>query len=379
MPVVDPAVICETYEKLALLLMLAQVTLIGVRFMNSVFHACFAFVYIICMTQAYNVTRGLDMQAAQQATGVPLADTTAILNYTEQTYLKRAISSFTDCAAFTPSISGTTGLETVDLEKDAAEKAGIRPSPKDLFPETPLANVTQGSTNMCSAFAFAQAWTIKYALQNAVSPPQLSPTVAYFFQRVEECKTTGTCACPACASNSTTCTSCEPPCVDCGSYMQSALTVYMGGVCSSSTWPLTQPMNEAPSAAARTAATRRVASYQCITLSSVLQALQADAPVIVMLSLTPPAVTWLQSLINYAASTPLENDDAVVFKGASAGATAEALGHVVTIVGYAPSTKRFLVRNSFGFAWGNNGRFTIQDTDMTAANITQAIAVVAVA
>ena len=316
------------------------------------------------------------MQAAQKDAGVPLADSAAVLNFTEQTYLKRAITQLSGCVAFTgPAAAGVVAADGhIDLETTAAAAAGLPPTTT-----TPLANVTQGSTNMCSAFAFAQAYTIKYALQHTAAPPQLSPTFAYFFQRVEECKTTGTCPCPSCKVGSSTCTSCAPPCVDCGSYVQSALTVYMGGVCASTAWPVTQPMNEPPTASARDAApVHTVVTYRCITLDSVLAALRAGAPVVVLLSLTPAAITWLKALVNYAppSRSTLETDSGVVFPGAgrSSGA-AEPLGHVVLITGYSPRTKRFIVRNSFGFAWGSNGRFTIQDTDMTATNIAQAVAI----
>ena len=293
------------------------------------------------------------MQAAQVSAGVPIADTSSVLNYTEQTYLKRAIASLPNCTT----LPSPSSLTDIDLERAAA---------------MPLVNITQGSTNMCSSFAFAQAYTIKHALQNMTSSPlQLSPPYAYFFQRVEECQTTGTCPCPSCKDAS--CTSCSPPCVDCGSYIQSALTVFTNGVCDSSAWPLTQPMNVPPSATALEAATRAITSWTCITPNSIMRALQNNNPVVVQLMLTPASVTWMQSLINYASSTPIETDDAVKFPGASPSSTSAPLAHVVVIVGYVTSTKRFLVRNSFGFQWGSRGRFTIQDTDMTPTNINQAI------
>jgi len=310
------------------------------------------------------------MQAAQQAAGVPLADSAAVLNYTEQTYLQHAITTLAGCVDF-PDTAHVTPQTDVDLELAAATVLNLAPK------TTPLANITQGSTNMCSSFAFAQAYTVKYTLQTGSAPPQLSPTYAYFFQRVEECKTSDTCPCPTCKPNDAACTACYPPCVDCGSYVQSALTIFMGGVCASDAWPVTQPMNEPPTAVARAAAIHAIITYRCITLSTILAALRANAPVVVLLSLTPRAVTWLGSLVNYAvpSNTNIQNDIGVLFPGASSTDSAEPLGHVVLIVGYAARTKRFIVRNSFGTAWGSNGRFTLQDTDVTAKNVAQAVAV----
>jgi len=253
-----------------------------------------------------------------------------------------------------------------------------------------LADITQGNTNMCSAFAFSQAFTILAALQLSPgdTPPQLSPVYAYYFQRVQECATTGVCACPSCTPTSCT-TPCAAPCTDCGSYLAAALSVFATGVAPSSVWPLTSGMNVEPSAAAVAAAAgQRITEWACINNTAgapaaVLAHLTLGHPVVVFLELTPAMETWMTGLVGWAqgtSPTALENA-AVQLPAYTAPGTGNPspVGHVVVIVGYSPLSDVFIVRNSFGFSWGAQGRFTIPRAALTPPMLHTAVAVAVVA
>ena len=307
------------------------------------------------------------MQAAQISSGVPLGDFSALLDYTTATYLTKPAPVLTNCGA----AAGSAAAGALNLEADATAACG----------EFPLANITQGSSNSCSAFAFAQAFTVRAALQTRAPPPQLSPLFAYYFQRVQQCSADATCACPTCKSgSSSTCTACEPPCLDCGSYLGSALDVFSAGVCASSAWPLSQPLNATPSPAARVAATYTISRATCIAVdtATIVAALQTGAPVVVLFRMSPAAVAWMQSLVNYAVPEPdISADAGVMFPSDAddAAVSNDVLGHVAVITGYAPAPAAFIVRNSFGFQWGNQGRFTLRAADVTSRLVQQAIAV----
>lgn len=311
--------------------------------------------------------------AAQYAVGNVLSAPPAILDFSNAAYLKRAVTGWKTCTA--PSPSNPPPRTTLDLEAVAA----IR-NPDAGSASTPLVDITQGSSNMCSAFAFAQAYTIKYALLHPGGiVPQLSPVYAYYLQRVEECTTTGVCPCPKCPAGVACASSCDPPCVDCGSYILSATSIYGTGVCTSLAWPLNTPLNTAPTQAARKkAAGQRITNVNCIPLDdsfadSVLAHLQAEHPVIVFLNVTAPIEKWLQSMVNRAA--PASAVATVLLP--TVGADAITAGHVVCIVGYDATADVFIVRNSYGFKWGADGRFAIARAAMVAAQIEEAAAVVA--
>ena len=315
----------------------------------------------------------------QLATGTHLGAPTGIYDYSDNAYLKSDITKWPSC--LDPSTASTADMSAgrvINLETTAVTSV---PSLSTSVPTpiTPLTDISQGSTNMCSAFAFAQAYTIKYAIDKKTIPPQLSPNYAYYFQRIEECTTTGVCPCLTCPISK--CASqCDPPCVDCGSYLLSALSIFTVGVCASASWPLTQSINDTPSDAARAAASHRISTAICIPVdsafpSSVIAYLQQLSPVIVFLNISKQSMAWMQGLVNatLSSSNPNLTDVAVQFPFKSTDAITA--GHVVVIVGYDPTANVFIVRNSFGFQWGAQGRFTIRYSDMIGQFIQQATAI----
>ena len=312
--------------------------------------------------------------ADQYAAGNVLTTPPSILDYSNASYLKRAVTAWKTCAATSDLTS--VPRTSVDLEAVAASR-----NPDAGSTDTPLVDITQGSSNMCSAFAFAQAYTVKYALLNPGGiVPQLSPVYAYYLQRVEECTTTGVCPCPKCPTGVTCVSTCDPPCVDCGSYILSSTSIYGTGVCTSLDWPLNTPINTNPTAAARKkAAGQRVSNVNCIPVDdsfadAVLAHLVAEHPVIVFLHVTAAIEKWLQSMVNRAA--PASALPTILFP--TVGTDAVTAGHVVCIVGYDATADVFIVRNSYGFKWGAAGRFAIARSAMTADQVEEAAAVVAV-
>jgi hypothetical protein len=313
-----------------------------------------------------------DQYAAENVLTTP----PAILDFSNASYLKRAVTTWKTCIAPNDSTASATASTSIDLEALAASR-----NPDIGSTLTPLVDITQGSSNMCSAFAFAQAYTIKFALLHPGGiVPQLSPVYAYYLQRVEECTTTGVCPCPKCPSGVTCVSTCDPPCVDCGSYILSATSIYGTGVCTSLDWPLNTPIDTTPSATARKkAAGQRISSVNCIPVDdsfadSVLTHLLAEHPVIVFLHVTDSIEKWLQSMVNRAA--PASATATILLP--NVGTNAVTAGHVVCIVGYNATADVFIVRNSYGFKWGANGRFAIARAAMTADQIEEAAAVVAV-
>jgi hypothetical protein len=291
------------------------------------------------------------MSAAQDqlTAGNVLTAPPAIFDYSNAAYLKAAITKWPSCDA--PS-KPTATAASVDLEAIATQRNG----------DMPLVDVTQGDTNMCSAFAFAQGYSVKYALDGKSGSivPQLSPVYAYYLQRVEECSTTGVCPCPKCPADTTCTSTCDPPCVDCGSYILSAASIYGAGVCTSADWPLSTPMNTQPSQAARkAAANQRVAGLTCVPVdaSSIRAHLAAGNPVILFLNITDAQLKWMQALVNATTSdtNPAVTSSAVqIVYVPDDKATA---GHVVCAVGYTSDV--LIIRNSYGFKWGAQGRFAI--------------------
>ena len=132
--------------------------------------------------------------AAQQALAGGATQTpVAIYDFSDAAYLKAAVTQWASCAGPAPAAAVA---QSINLETLAA---AAHPEACTASTATPLADVTQGSTNACSSYAFAQAYTLAYALQHTATPvPQLSAVYAYYLQRVEECSTTGACPCASC-------------------------------------------------------------------------------------------------------------------------------------------------------------------------------------
>ena len=305
----------------------------------------------------------MSVAANQLTAGNALSAPPAILDFSNAAYLKAAVTAWPSCAS---AAAPTATAAAVDLEAAGG---------------FPLTDITQGDTNMCSAFAFAQGYSIKYAL-GAVSTggivPQLSPVYAYYLQRVEECATTGACPCPKCPTD--TCASkCDPPCVDCGSYILSAGSVYGLGVCTSADWPLTTPMNTPPTAAARAAAAnQRVSGLSCVPVdpNSIHDHLAAGHPVILFLSITAAHLKWMQSLVNASTSDTEPSVTSAALQMVYTAGDKVTAGHVVCAVGYKDGA--FIVRNSYGFKWGAQGRFSIPDSSIVQAFIHEAAAITGV-
>lgn len=292
----------------------------------------------------------------QQMAGSALGMPPAIYDFSDAAYLKDVITTWPTCApvASAPRAQNTS----INLETQAAK---AHPEACLALPNTPLADINQGSSNTCSSMAFSQAYTVKFALQYPVpaTVPQLSPVYAYYLQRVEECTTTGVCPCTACRAP--TCTNkCDPPCVDCGSYLESAATIFRKGVCTSASWPLTVPLNTPPSSGARASALYRIDGFQCLPVGdafnqSVLASLNSGNPVVLFINLTDASTKWLQSLVAwpgvdlFTPAVAIPNVDSVQVTA----------GHVVAITGYNAQANVFIVRNSFGFNWGVDGQCNI--------------------
>lgn len=316
---------------------------------------------------------------------VPISVPASIWDFADQQYLKKPWPTLTTCSTSPPpapvssaAVHLTTGPE-VNLETLAVNRN------PGLGPITPLADINQGSTNACSSFAFAQAYTIAYALAHPGRIlPQLSPIFAYYFQRVQECTTTGVCPCPTCPVGSSCPSHCEPPCVDCGSYILSATTVYAGGVATSQQWPLSSPLNAAPSPTARQGSiNQRITKTACVpvtpasekTMASSIHAhLLAGHVVIVFINVTPSDMAWMQSMLNRSDATLAD----VMWPGPSTSSEKSADGHIVCVVGYDPTLDGFIIRNSYGFSWGAQGRFVIPSSQMGSPLIHDATAVITV-
>lgn len=308
------------------------------------------------------------MSAAQDqlTAGNVLSSPPAIFDYSNAAYLKAAVTAWSSCEA--PPKPATPAAATVDLEAIATQRNG----------DMPLMDITQGDTNMCSAFAFAQGYSLKYALDGKPGSivPQLSPVYAYYLQRVEECSTTGVCPCPKCPPSTTCVSTCDPPCVDCGSYILSAASIYGAGVCTAADWPLSTPINTKPSPAARkAAANQRVAGLTCVPVDAggICAHLAAGNPVILFLNITDAHLKWMQALVNASVSTtnPAVTSSAVEIVYAP-GDKATA-GHVVCAVGYTADV--LIIRNSYGFKWGAQGRFAIPLASVVLAFIHEAAAI----
>ncbi len=278
--------------------------------------------------------------------------------------------SATSAGAGVVTATMATGPAMVDLEQKAQAIVGDR---------TLFANVSQGAVNMCTSMAFAQAYTLKFCLQStpaqfksaAAKVPQLSAVFAYYFQRVEECKVSGVCPCTQCAQINSCTDKCNPPCVDCGSYLLSAATVFSNGVCLSAAWPYSKipaDMNTLPDAnARRNALAFRVTGLTCVTVdkglpASVVAALTMSDPVVLFVNLTPTQVRWMTAQ-QLGSSEPPVMPAFTVRDGGASGTT---VGHAFMIDGFDRSRQVFLARNNFGLSWGANGRFLVPVATLAA-------------
>lgn len=242
-------------------------------------------------------------------------------------------------------------------------------------------DVSQGALNMCTSMAFAHAFALVAALQggaSAAGAPPVSPLFAYYYQRVQECKTAGLCKCPKTGV-------CDPPCLDCGSLLSSAEVVFKGGVPPLAVWPLApQAVNTTPSPAAQAQAlTRRLAvqTTACLPPGDVValtRALAARTPVVIFWNVSANVVQWMgaQSRVAGMHSALGPDTTAPAFDPTST----PILGHAVLVVGIQGGSPEpaLIVRNSFGNAWGANGRFLLPWSQYTSQVIHGAVAVVAV-
>lgn len=295
-------------------------------------------------------------------------------------YADNPILQWRDCEADAPSADAPNpaSLPSVDLVQRARAVIG---------PDTQLfADVSQQSFNMCTSMAFAQAYSLKYALSqpreafqaDGAVVPQLSAVYAYYYQRVEECRTEGVCACVACQEQPTCPDPCNPPCVDCGSYLRSAGTVFSVGVCRRAAWPYSQDINTQPSTQARlNALSFRVTKLRCVAVSpgmlrAVAASLEAAHPVVVFLNLTAAQTRWMRAEKSGTTSSTLPIMPP--FDTSTQPGT-KVVGHVVLIVAYDGTSQLLTCRNNFGNTWGAGGYFAIRAQDFSTAMVHSMVAV----
>jgi hypothetical protein len=203
--------------------------------------------------------------------------------------------------------------------------------------------------------------------------------------------------CSTCAANPACLDQCNPPCMDCGSYLVSAATVFSQGVCLSSAWPYSKApasINELPDADARlNALAFRITAMQCMagpgapttgpgptastaSVTTQLQAVLAAAwPVVVFLNLTPNQVAWMRAE-QMGLSGGADPTTVLMPPFDTTAPTSSWLGHVVLLTGVSTSTGTFLARNSFGAGWGAGGRFAISIDALVSPALHSAIAIV---
>lgn len=333
----------------------------------------------------------MSLQSEQLDAGVPILTSDEVIDDTRflqnlnsssharlvapsaEDYASNPILKWTDCAILK---EGSVDVMNVDLETRARVNIGDRV----LF-----ADVSQGDVNMCTSMAFAQGYSLLYALTHDAGDfehadavvAQLSGVYAYYFQRVEECLTAQVCICSTCAANPACLDGCNPPCVDCGSYLRSAATVFSRGVCLSAAWPYTKApknINEFPSATARlNSLSFRVSAIKCLSLIGAFQEeivgeLRSNHPVVVFLNLTDAQVRWMKAQQN---STATEIDSVILPEFVTPSTTP--VGHVVICDGY--SQGLFLLRNNFGNSWGANGRFGMRQSQMTIGQVHSSVSI----
>lgn len=282
------------------------------------------------------------------------------------------------CDGGNPRGSAENANANVDLETTALARMGTK-NVNQLF-----ASVSQGATNMCTSVAMTHAYALRYALTQPILDgpgpdarvPQLSATYAYYFQRVQECRDVRVCVCRTCAAVPSCKDECEPPCVDCGSYLQSAGAIFETGVALASVWPASRGMDTAPSAEARAnAALYRVTALSCVPIAAnTFQAALADGfPVAAFLNLTPTQTAWMAAQAHAVAATAQQ----LVMPAYSVATNARTtvVGHVVMLDGFDAGARVFLVRNNYGNSWGVDGRFAIALDQVNTLQFHTALAV----
>lgn len=127
-------------------------------------------------------------------------------------------------------------------------------------------------------------------------------------------------------------------------YLRNALkAIKLCGICSEELWPyIIENFDNMPSEEAYSdAIKRRIKKYESLTsINDMLEALNMEHPIVIGLNVFDGFV-----------SLNKENNilDAPKFNEISLGT------HAVTIVGYSLSERQFLIKNSFGKLWGDNG------------------------
>lgn len=278
--------------------------------------------------------------------------------------------------------AGPAAPNSVDLERTALALLGT--SDVTLL----FGGASQGATNMCTSVAMAHGYALRYALTQpagafrsaASRVPLLSATYAYYFQRVQECTQVRVCVCETCKAVPSCRNDCDPPCVDCGSYLQSAADVFRVGVALATAWPSSRGMDTPPDAAARANALLfRVTVVRCVPLAAqaFVAALQRGAPLAVFLNLTPEQTAWMAAQLHSVVTTAAQ----LVMPPyrVAATATTTVVGHVVLFDGVDAGAGVFLVRNNYGNTWGVDGRFAIAVAQVNTEQCHAAVAVDAVA
>jgi hypothetical protein len=322
--------------------------------------------------------RGLAMEVgvanAVAGTGISAGATT----YLEPTSLA-ALTKLNDAKCDSSRRSSARVATTnIDLEATALARMGTR-NVNQLF-----SSASQGATNMCTSMAMTHAYALRYALTQPIvngsgldaRVPQLSATYAYYFQRVQECRDVRVCVCRTCAAVPSCKDDCEPPCVDCGSYLQSAGAVFETGVALADVWPASRGMDTPPSAEARAnAALYRVTALACVPIAaSAFHAALVDGfPIAAFLNLTPTQTAWMAAQTHAVATTPQQ----LVMPAYSVAANARTtvVGHVVMLDGFDAGARVFLARNNYGNTWGVDGRFAIALDQVTTLQFHTALAV----
>jgi hypothetical protein len=215
-----------------------------------------------------------------------------------------------------------------------------------------FADVSQGSTNMCTSIACANAYALKYAVQYKTAlAPTLSATYAYYFQRAQECAVFGVCKCGSCVAPACT-DPCDPPCEDCGSFLRSAVAVFAKGVATTAAWPNSvSAMNTLPSPTARlNALSFQLTGWQCVqgTTPAFVTQLSSGNPVVVILYVTPTHMAWMT-----AQTTAARTATPPTMPPPASAPTSTA--HAVVLVAY--NGTAFTARNNFGNSWGGAGGY----------------------